>query len=69
MLGIGNGARSGEPTGELLVPARDERCTLGNALCGCQCFTRHLVVSNHPRDQTLCFGLGGVENASFKQDF
>ena len=61
--------RIGEAARELLVPARGERRTLGDALRRRARFGRDVGVGDDARHEALLLRLGGVEDAALEQDF
>ena len=64
----GERPRIGEPARELLVPARDERRAVGDALRGRVRLGRDLGVGHDARDEPLLLRLGRVEDPAFEQD-
>src|SRR5216684_133549 len=67
-LALRDGARIREAPREFLVPARDQRRTLGDAERRRQRFFLDLVVGHDAVHQALVFRLLGAEHAAFEQD-
>src|SRR6185436_6266684 len=60
--------RIAQPVREFLVPARDQRCAIRDALGGGPDLCLDLIVGNDPRHQTFVLGLARVEDPAFEQD-
>src|SRR5688572_1700109 len=54
--------------GELLVPARDKRCTLGDTLGSCARFASNLLVGHDARHKPFLLRFGGIEDPAFQQN-
>src|SRR5687767_15637085 len=57
-----------QPLDELLVPARDERGTGGDALRGLVCSALHVLVGHDAVHEAFLKSFGGAEHAPFEQD-
>ena len=54
---------------KLLVPARNQRCAIGDALRGCVGFYFNLVIGYHAIDQAFVQRFARIEHTAFEQNF
>src|SRR5690625_155597 len=57
-----------KPTGELLVPAGNQRCAFGDPFRGRQRLCLEFLIGNHPRHQPHGEGFLGAEYVAFQEN-
>ena len=67
-LGLGQRLGAFQPAREFLVPARNQRRAVGDALRGRARFGGHVRIGHDTRDQPFLPCLRGIEDAAFEQD-